>query len=37
MTQKQKQSFKEMAYSRKPIEMNEIYCKRCLGGGGGVK
>ena len=25
-----------MAYTRKPIKMNEIYCKWCLGGGGKV-
>ena len=31
-TQKSKQRFKKMAYTRKPIKMNEVYCKRCLSG-----
>ena len=30
---KKKQRFKKTAYTRKPIEMNEIYCKSCLGTG----
>ena len=28
--------FKKMTYTRKPIKMNEIYCKPCLGWGGNV-
>ena len=24
--------FKKMAYTRKPIKINKIYCKGCLGG-----
>ena len=31
--QKKKQTFKKKTYTRKPIKMNEIYCKRHLGGG----
>ena len=31
-TQKRKQRFKKMACTRKPIKMNEVYCKRCLSG-----
>ena len=34
--QKKQQSLKKMAYTRKPIKINGIYCKRRLGGGGKV-
>ena len=34
MTQRKKQSKPTiLENTRKPIKMNEIYCKRCLGGG----
>ena len=33
---KRNKVFKKMAYTKKPIKMNEIYCKRSLGGGGKV-
>ena len=33
---KRNKVLKKMAYTRKPIKINEIYCKRCLGGGGKV-
>ena len=29
---KRKKGFKKMAYTRKPIKMNEIYCERCFDG-----
>ena len=29
-------AFQKMAYTRKPTKINEIYCKRCLGGYGTV-
>ena len=31
---KKETKFKKMAYTRKPIKMNQIYWKRCLGGVG---
>ena len=30
---KKEAKLKKMAYTRKPIKMNKIYCKWCLGGG----
>ena len=36
ITQENKLSFLKIACTRKPFKINEIYCKRCLGGVGKV-